>query len=54
MTKTALQLFSENTFDVEKPATTNRSKMGLAMKSWGKPLGIIDPDNTAVWKEQRR
>ena len=31
-----------------------RSKMGLQMKSWGKPLGIIDPDNTPVWKEQRR
>jgi len=38
----------------DQTAGRGRSKMGLAMKSWGKPLGIIDPDNTAVWKEQRR
>jgi len=38
----------------DQTAGRGRSKMGLKMKSWGKPLGIIDPDNTPVWKEQRR
>merc|ERR1719220_505074 len=38
----------------DQTAGRGRSKMGLAMKSWGKPLGIIDPEDTAVWKEQRR
>ena len=31
-----------------------RAHLGLAMKSWGKPLGLVDPDIGPVWKEQKR
>lgn len=31
-----------------------RAHLGCAMKSWGKPLGLVDPDIGPVWKEQKR
>eukprot|EP00092_Neocalanus_flemingeri_P005823 GFUD01006267.1.p1 GENE.GFUD01006267.1~~GFUD01006267.1.p1 ORF type:complete len:485 (-),score=98.81 GFUD01006267.1:202-1656(-) len=31
-----------------------RAHLGLSIKSWGKPLGLVDPDIGPVWKEQKR
>ena len=39
---------------LEEAAGRGRSRLGLEIKSWGRALGLIDPDMTPMWKEQKR
>jgi len=39
---------------MNKEECAGRSQLGLNLKSWGKPLGLIDPHIGPVWKEQKR